>query len=107
MIRRPPRSTLFPYTTLFRSQHAPARALAAARIAAATDGRDPTIYVTGSVAAFAGGDSRAAHSLLPMPEGLCPRCGGHYRPETAPEPPPPAAPPARAPPPPASVGSLA
>src|SRR2546427_2109645 len=23
MIRRPPRSTLFPYTTLFRSQHAP------------------------------------------------------------------------------------
>src|SRR3989449_11572987 len=25
MIRRPPRSTLFPYTTLFRSQHAPLR----------------------------------------------------------------------------------
>src|SRR5256885_9824221 len=24
MIRRPPRSTLFPYTTLFRSPHAPA-----------------------------------------------------------------------------------
>src|SRR5256885_12520309 len=24
MIRRPPRSTLFPYTTLFRSLHAPA-----------------------------------------------------------------------------------
>src|SRR3712207_7543577 len=28
MIRRPPRSTLFPYTTLFRSDHAPARASA-------------------------------------------------------------------------------
>src|SRR5688572_32629730 len=28
MIRRPPRSTLFPYTTLFRSQSAPATALA-------------------------------------------------------------------------------
>src|SRR5688572_32370839 len=27
MIRRPPRSTLFPYTTLFRSRCAPARAL--------------------------------------------------------------------------------
>src|SRR2546426_4029159 len=27
MIRRPPRSTLFPYTTLFRSIHAAARAL--------------------------------------------------------------------------------
>src|SRR5258707_11700726 len=26
MIRRPPRSTLFPYTTLFRSQHAEHRA---------------------------------------------------------------------------------
>src|SRR5260221_3234515 len=26
MIRRPPRSTLFPYTTLFRSRHAPLRA---------------------------------------------------------------------------------
>src|SRR5256885_9196383 len=26
MIRRPPRSTLFPYTTLFRSQHEPAAA---------------------------------------------------------------------------------
>src|SRR5256885_6613080 len=25
MIRRPPRSTLFPYTTLFRSSHRPAR----------------------------------------------------------------------------------
>src|SRR5215471_21066754 len=25
MIRRPPRSTLFPYTTLFRSRHGPAR----------------------------------------------------------------------------------
>src|SRR5690349_23722546 len=26
MIRRPPRSTLFPYTTLFRSRHSPALA---------------------------------------------------------------------------------
>src|SRR2546425_6275822 len=26
MIRRPPRSTLFPYTTLFRSRHLPVRA---------------------------------------------------------------------------------
>src|SRR3712207_8450725 len=29
MIRRPPRSTLFPYTTLFRSPHAGARGVAA------------------------------------------------------------------------------
>src|SRR2546425_3611631 len=31
MIRRPPRSTLFPYTTLFRSQWPPARPHAGAR----------------------------------------------------------------------------
>src|SRR5256885_12347262 len=37
MIRRPPRSTLFPYTTLFRSMHsttAPSRAVAWTRTAA-------------------------------------------------------------------------
>src|SRR2546430_2235515 len=62
----------------YLDRHAPARALAAARIAAATYGRDPTIYVTGSVAAFAVGDSRAADSLLAMLEGLCHRCGGGY-----------------------------
>src|SRR5256885_5124216 len=33
MIRRPPRSTLFPYTTLFRSRHAvPARPLDGVRV---------------------------------------------------------------------------
>src|SRR3712207_8209660 len=31
MIRRPPRSTLFPYTTLFRSRPPPARALGRGR----------------------------------------------------------------------------
>src|SRR5256885_11668480 len=31
MIRRPPRSTLFPYTTLFRSEHVEARELAEQR----------------------------------------------------------------------------
>src|SRR2546422_2893720 len=31
MLRRPPRSTLFPYTTLFRSRASPARAGPAAR----------------------------------------------------------------------------
>src|SRR3712207_6944299 len=38
MIRRPPRSTLFPYTTLFRS---PARARALPRRATGPPGRDP------------------------------------------------------------------
>src|SRR2546422_6716065 len=34
MIRRPPRSTLFPYTTLFRSAHREAHVVAGARHAA-------------------------------------------------------------------------
>src|SRR5256885_8644093 len=35
MIRRPPRSTLFPYTTLFRSERSPAHPAAIATAAAA------------------------------------------------------------------------
>src|SRR2546425_7054720 len=37
MIRRPPRSTLFPYTTLFRSPAAPARGPAPAEVDGAED----------------------------------------------------------------------
>src|SRR5256885_11322234 len=36
MIRRPPRSTLFPYTTLFRSSWATARARPSAEVASST-----------------------------------------------------------------------
>src|SRR5439155_26574067 len=38
MIRRPPRSTLFPYTTLFRSASGPARAARGHRPAPAVEG---------------------------------------------------------------------
>src|SRR3712207_6899940 len=44
MIRRPPRSTLFPYTTLFRSQQAEDGARMA-READVLDGRDPAAAV--------------------------------------------------------------
>src|SRR2546430_9306198 len=37
MIRRPPRSTLFPYTTLFRSEGSDANALLGVSLAAARD----------------------------------------------------------------------
>src|SRR2546429_7123599 len=40
MIRRPPRSTLFPYTTLFRSQHRQAAAVSSKRPMAVEPGRN-------------------------------------------------------------------
>src|SRR2546430_12407773 len=50
MIRRPPRSTLFPYTTLFRSRVAAAVARGktpelTARLAAARDARVPGLWI--------------------------------------------------------------
>src|SRR5688572_31869239 len=51
MIRRPPRSTLFPYTTLFRSLHTAQVALLVSRIASRltilTDGAEPDTETTG------------------------------------------------------------
>lgn len=61
----------------------PAQALDAARRAAAINGRDPTIYSTGAVAAFAAGRPAAADSMLAALEGLCRRCPGYYRREAA------------------------
>src|SRR5438105_11409379 len=40
MIRRPPRSTLFPYTTLFRSVHVSEETVVAAFVAHVADGVD-------------------------------------------------------------------
>src|SRR3712207_6949266 len=45
MIRRPPRSTLFPYTTLFRSGRAGAEAL----LARLTAGKGELLFVAGQV----------------------------------------------------------
>src|SRR3712207_8945022 len=45
MIRRPPRSTLFPYTTLFRSDMMPTYALRiAARVIGEMMGLDPSLH---------------------------------------------------------------
>src|SRR2546430_7503511 len=57
MIRRPPRSTLFPYTTLFRSTRCRARARSYARIAGLDDSRKfasegAFVWVRQAVAAF-------------------------------------------------------
>jgi len=69
---------------LFLDHHQPALALDAARVAARLDQRDAGVYVTGSVAAFAAGDPRAADSLLAGLERLCHGgCPGYYRSEAA------------------------
>jgi hypothetical protein len=69
---------------LFLDRRQPALALDAARLAARLDQRDAGVYVTGSVAAFAAGNPRAADSLLAGLERLCHGgCPGYYRNEAA------------------------
>src|SRR5947207_11843363 len=50
MIRRPPRSTLFPYTTLFRSQAGRSRRQHAARARQRRAARDPAAIGRGDLA---------------------------------------------------------
>src|SRR3712207_6872578 len=64
MIRRPPRSTLFPYTTLFRSARRPA-----SRIARTDDAR-PAFRLPGMLGLATAADSRSATG-----EGLGRRAG--------------------------------
>src|SRR3712207_8830015 len=64
MIRRPPRSTLFPYTTLFRS---PARPLEGGRCAARADAHRQRLLHRPGIDAFAG--QRRAMGAAPMDAG--------------------------------------
>jgi hypothetical protein len=75
-----PRSYVGPkrMIALYLDRHEPAKALAAARVAAEIFDRDPASYATGSVAAFAVGDPQAADSLLAGLERLCSQCLGYY-----------------------------
>src|SRR2546426_7801087 len=50
MIRRPPRSTLFPYTTLFRSSAASARSRARSRTSVSSAGGSPEPVAAGGAA---------------------------------------------------------
>src|SRR2546430_12016861 len=65
MIRRPPRSTLFPYTTLFRSVRA---------------GTDPAVLVTGRQGVGRVLDHRSAHTA----RGVVDRVQVHRMPSTTP-----------------------
>ena len=65
---------------LYLDNRRPKEAFEAARVAASLYHRDATIYVTGSIAAFAAGDSKGADSLLAGLERLCHGgCAGYYR----------------------------
>jgi hypothetical protein len=58
----------------------PDKALEAARSSVAIFDRDPTVFVTAAVAAFASGRSPVADSMLARLHGLCQqRCPGYYR----------------------------
>src|SRR5256886_2031718 len=68
MIRRPPRSTLFPYTTLFRSRHG---ALGHLRVSRDPDERDP-----GGARAVPGGPPVGRRPWVPLPRAR----RAHHRP---------------------------
>src|SRR5260221_10894931 len=58
MIRRPPRSTLFPYTTLFRSSHLPSLIRAMRRLVAEAERRKPAFAI---LTDFPGFHNEATH----------------------------------------------
>src|SRR3712207_7424263 len=76
MIRRPPRSTLFPYTTLFRSL----RGLAA-RAAAGRGARPPARLLEGAAGGRSGA-AGAADGPSPAAGGVAPRRAGADRKST-------------------------
>lgn len=80
-----PRSYVGPkrMIAVYLNLHQPDRALDAARQAAEIYGRDPTLYSTAAVAAFAAGRPATADSLLSRLQALCDRCPGYYRQEAA------------------------
>src|SRR3989454_5357641 len=66
MIRRPPRSTLFPYTTLFRSRRAAARAAAALARSGSNTGSDQSLWVRGEMSPCIGfGGNRPDSPAIP------------------------------------------
>src|SRR5256885_11188758 len=67
MIRRPPRSTLFPYTTLFRSSRPTASALAT------INESGPFRFLTAAIRRPRGGHGQRASRQLPRP------CGGRRK----------------------------
>lgn len=78
-----PRSYVGPkrMAAVYLNLHQPDKALEAARRAAQINAQDPTIFVTGAVAAYGAGKPATADSLLSRMEALCPACLGYYQQE--------------------------
>src|SRR3712207_7259614 len=78
MIRRPPRSTLFPYTTLFRSRGAAARRGAGARLSARAVEAEVSIGDRArALVRRARGHARRGHVAPALPRGAGPRSEEH------------------------------
>src|SRR6266849_10094729 len=79
MIRRPPRSTLFPYTTLFRSDRDRGRSAAPTSSARSGTGRSKQGHQQpdgrGQVSSVRKTVSPIAHAASPLSESLSPRRG--------------------------------
>src|SRR3989454_10146460 len=81
MIRRPPRSTLFPYTTLFRSPSVPVSS-AANCMATVTDSVATAPFPTGPVNFFADGAVTPFASCSLSGSGVTQSCSVSYTPTT-------------------------
>src|SRR5256885_16105856 len=84
MIRRPPRSTLFPYTTLFRSQGGPGAVFGGGQMGATANFilRTGTATPTGSVGVMYGNEGlwrTDAFYGFKIADGWYGRAGGFYR----------------------------
>src|SRR5438876_11320990 len=75
MIRRPPRSTLFPYTTLFRSYVRAAESRSAGEVFDVTDRSRATVFELATAAARAAGFQG---ELRPVPLGEARRTMGDF-----------------------------
>src|SRR3712207_659370 len=69
MIRRPPRSTLFPYTTLFRSTRVPELCLYAATDGPGTVTRNPWDTARSPAGSSGGSAAAVAAGIVPLAHG--------------------------------------
>src|SRR5690349_22474842 len=75
MIRRPPRSTLFPYTTLFRSCRVRGPAERRSPLGGRQNGRSPASRSGAARSGASGKGVNMAEAVHPVPEGFQARIG--------------------------------